>query len=154
MISYRINVVSRDQLVTRQALTALEEVVRRFPNTKYARDATLKIDLTRDHLAGKEMAIGRYYLRKGDYLAAINRFKRVIDNYQTTSHVPEALLRLTEAYSAIGLTEEARQNASVLGHNYPGSEWYADSYALVTGKDVRDNKEKKGFLARTWDWIF
>ncbi len=150
----QISDVSRDQATTEQALAALEEIVRRFPNSEYARDARLKLDLTRDHLAGKEMAVGRYYLRRGEYLAAINRFKRVVDRYQTTTHVPEALLRLTEAYSAIGLTEEAQRNAAVLGHNYPGSDWYADSYALVTGKDVREKQEKKGFLARTWDWIF
>jgi outer membrane protein assembly factor BamD len=150
----QISDVSRDQHITEQALAALEEVVRRFPNTRYARDATLKLDLTRDHLAGKEMAVGRYYLQRGEYLAAINRFRQVVDRYQTTTHAPEALLRLTEAYTAIGLTEEAERNASVLGHNYPGSDWYADSYALLTGKDVRDGKQDKGFLARTWDWIF
>lgn len=151
----QITDVSRDQGVTRKALTSLQETIRRFPNTKYARDAQLKLDLTRDHLAGKEMAIGRWYLRQREYLAAINRFRQVVDKFQTTSHVPEALHRLSEAYSALGLKNEARQVASVLGHNYPGSEWYIDSYALMTGSDVRKSeKEQKGFFARTRDWIF
>ena len=123
--------VGRDQKTTQQALQALNEVVRRFPDSKYGRDARLKIDLARDHLAGKEMEIGRYYERQGSYLAAINRFKRVVDDYQTTTHVPEALHRLTECYTALGLTEEAQKVAAVLGYNYPGSEWYGDAYALL-----------------------
>tara|TARA_Y100001936_G_scaffold254145_1_gene325653 strand:- start:19587 stop:20399 length:813 start_codon:yes stop_codon:yes gene_type:complete len=150
----QITDVSRDQLGTERALKALREVIRRFPQSKYARDARLKIDLTRDHLAGKEMSIGRFYLRKQEYIAAINRFRRVIDHYQTTTHTPEALHRVAEAYQAIGMTAEAKKAASVLGHNYPGSEWYTDSYALMTGKDVRENKDKKGFFARAWDWVF
>lgn len=123
--------VARDQKNTEQAMTALGEVVRRFPDSKYGRDARLKIDLARDHLAGKEMEIGRWYERQGSYLAAINRFRRVVDQYQTTTHVPEALHRLTECYLALGLTDEARKTAAVLGYNYPGSEWYSDSYALL-----------------------
>jgi outer membrane protein assembly factor BamD len=123
--------VARDQKQTQQAMTALSEVVRRFPESKYGRDARLKIDLARDHLAGKEMEIGRYYERQGSYLAAINRFKRVVDDYQTTTHLPEALHRLTECYTALGLTDEAQKVAAVLGYNYPGSEWYGDAYALV-----------------------
>jgi outer membrane protein assembly factor BamD len=123
--------VARDQKTTQQAMTALSEVVRRFPDSKCGRDARLKIDLARDHLAGKEMEIGRYYERQGAYLPAINRFKRVVDDYQTTTHLPEALHRLTECYTALGLTEEAQKVASVLGYNYPGSEWYGDAYALV-----------------------
>jgi outer membrane protein assembly factor BamD len=123
--------VARDQKTTQQAMTALQEVVRRFPDSKYGRDARLKIDLARDHLAGKEMEIGRYYERQGSYLAAINRFKRVVDNYQTTTHVPEALHRLAECYTALGLTDEAAKVAAVLGYNYPGSEWYGDAYALL-----------------------
>ena len=101
-------------------MKALDDVVRRFPDTKYARDAKLKLDFTRDHLAGKEMEIGRYYLKRREYLAAMNRFKRVIDNYQTTTHVPEALERLVEINLALGLTNEAKANAAVLGYNYPG----------------------------------
>lgn len=150
----QITDVSRDQLGTEKALKSLREVIRRYPRSKYARDARLKIDLTRDHLAGKEMSIGRFYLRKKEYIAAINRFKKVVENYQTTTHVPEALHRIAEAYAAIGMAEEAKKAASVLGHNYPGSEWYIDSYSLMTGKDVREKKEEKGYLARAWNWIF
>ena len=151
----QITDVSRDQGVTQKALTSLQDTIRRFPNTKYARDANLKLDLTRDHLAGKEIAIGRWYLRQREYLAAISRFRQVVEKYQTTSHIPEALHRLSEAYTALGMRTEARQVAAVLGHNYPGSEWYIDSYALVTGSNVRKKQQdKKGFFARTWDWIF
>jgi outer membrane protein assembly factor BamD len=128
--------VGRDQKLTELALKALDDVVRRFPDSKYARDAKLKLDFTRDHLAGKEMEIGRYYLKRQEYLAAMNRFKRVIDNYQTTTHVPEALERLVECDLALGLTTEAKENAAVLGYNYPGSHWYADAYALVTGSGL------------------
>jgi len=123
--------VGRDQKQTQQAMTALSDVVKRFPESKYGRDARLKIDLARDHLAGKEMEIGRWYERQGDYLAAINRFKHVVDDYQTTTHVPEALHRLAECYTALGLTDEAGRVASVLGYNYPGSEWYGDAYAML-----------------------
>jgi outer membrane protein assembly factor BamD len=150
----RISDVARDQLVTELALKGLNEVVRRFPNSKYARDAKLKIDLTRDHLAGKQMEIGRFYLDRNHYLAAINRFRRVVDDYQTTTHVPEALHRLVEAYTAIGVIDEARRVAAVLGHNYPGSEWYLDSYAVAAGSDLRERPEDRGFLTRTWDWLF
>ena len=123
--------VGRDQKTTQQAMSALNEVVKRFPDSKYGRDARLKIDLVRDHLAGKEMEIGRWYERQGSYLAAINRFKRVVDDYQTTTHVPEAMHRLTECYTALGLTDEAARVASVLGYNYPGSQWYGGSFALL-----------------------
>ena len=121
-ISYyeQISDVGRDQRATQQALAALEEVVRRFPESRYARDASLKIDLARDHLAGKHMEIGRYYLAQGEYLAAINRFRLVIKDYQTTTHVAEALHRLVESYLALGVTDEAQSTAAVLGHNYPG----------------------------------
>lgn len=155
-ISYyeQITDVARDQLITELALKSLEDVVRRFPESKYARDSRLKIDLTRDHLAGKEMSIGRYYLTREHYLAAINRFRNVVDNYQTTTHVPEALHRLVEAYTSLGLPEEAKKAAAVLGHNYPGSEWYLDSYAVAAGVDLRDQLEERGFFGRTLDWIF
>jgi outer membrane protein assembly factor BamD len=128
--------IGRDQRTTELALQMLQEVVRRFPETEYARDARLKIDLTMDHLAGKEMDIGRRYLREDNYVAAINRFRTVVEKYQTTSHVPEALHRLTEAYLALGLIEEARRSAAVLGHNFPGSEWYVDSYALLKDRNI------------------
>ena len=150
----QISDVSRDQLATERARQSMQDLARRFPDSKYARDARLKLDLTRDHLAGKEMNIGRYYLRRGHYLAAINRFRRVVDEYQTTSHIPEALHRLAESYTVLGIQDEAQKAAAVLGHNYPGSEWYVDSYQLVAGVDVRPREEDKGFLARAWDWIF
>ena len=150
----QISDVGRDQKMTGLAAKALEEVIRRFPNTAYARDAALKLDLTRDHLAGKEMSVGRFYLRQGQYLAAINRFKKVVDDYQTTSHVPEALHRLVEAYTALGLTDEAHKVAAVLGHNFPGNPWYVDTYALVEGVDMRPPEEKPGLLTRTWNSIF
>src|SRR5260370_20206875 len=111
--------VGRDQKLTELALKSLDDVVRGFPDGKYARDAKLKLDFTRDHLAGKEMEIGRYYLKRDEYLAAINRFKRVIDNYQTTTHVPEALERLVECGLALGLDKEAKANAAGLGDNNP-----------------------------------
>ena len=129
----QISDVRRDQKMTEDALKALEELIRRFPDSDYARDAELKLQLTRDHLAGTEMSIGRYYLERGKYVAAINRFRNVIENYQTTTHVPEALHRLTEAYMALGVTDEARRTAAVLGYNFPGSRWYEDSYALING---------------------
>jgi len=133
----QISDVARDQEMTEKALSTLDELIKRFPTSKYARDAKLKLDLTYDHLAGKEMEIGRYYHNQGHYLAAINRFKAVIDNYQTTTHVPEALHRLTEAYLALGVPDEARKTAAILGHNFPGSEWYNDSYGMVENKKVR-----------------
>ncbi|MEC7488722.1 MAG: outer membrane protein assembly factor BamD [Pseudomonadota bacterium] len=150
----RISDVSRDQFMTERALASLTEVIRRFPNSKYARDAKLKVDLTRDHLAGKEMQVGRFYLTRKHYLAAINRFRRVIDNYQNTTHVPEALHRLVESYTALGIKEEARKVASVLGHNYPGTEWYVDAYAVATDTNPRDRPDKRGFLGRAWNWLF
>lgn len=155
-VSYyeQITDVGRDQRNTELALQSLDELVRRFPNTPYARDASLKVDLTRDHLAGKDMEIGRYYLHGGHYIAAINRFRSVIQNYQTTSHVPEALHRLAESYAALGVRDEAQASAAVLGYNFPGSEWYIDSYALLVGVDVRNGDDDSTWLGRTLDWIF
>ena len=150
----QISDVGRDQKMTELALRSLQDVVRRFADTTYARDSGLKIDLTRDHLAGKGMEIGRYYLRQGHYLAAINRFREVIERYQTTTHVPEALHRLTEAYLALGITDEAQTAASVLGHNYPGSEWYKDSYLLLEGRDLQPEAKKGSWLSRAWNWVF
>lgn len=129
----QISDVGRDQKVTEQAMQSLREVVRRFPDTEYARDAKVKLDLTQDHLAGKEMQVGRYYLRHDDYVAAINRFRFVVENFQTTSHVPEALHRLVECYLRLGVKDEAQRYAAVLGHNFPDSVWYRDSYKLMTG---------------------
>lgn len=127
----QISDVGREQSMTEKALKALQDVVNRFPDTEYGRSASLKLDLVRDHLAGKEMDVGRYYLRKGDVLAAINRFKFVVDNYQITSHTPEALHRLVECYLTLGVTEEAKRYAAVLGYNYPDSSWYKDSYTMM-----------------------
>ena len=127
----QIRDVTRDQRVTQQALTALNDITRRYPNTRYAADARLKIDLVNDHLAGKEMDIGRNYQRRGKWLAATLRFRNVIDKYQTTSHAPEALYRLVESYLAIGVPEEAQKAAAVLGANYGASEWYRKAYALM-----------------------
>lgn len=123
--------VERDQKVTQQALDALNELVRRYPNTDYAADARLKIDLARDHLAGKEMETGRWYQGQGQYLAAVGRFRNVVETYDTTTHVPEALERLVESYLALGIPEEAKKAAAVLGYNYPGSEWYERAHRLV-----------------------
>ncbi len=135
-VSYyeQISGVQRDQRITQQALDALGELIRRYPNSDYAVDARLKVDLARDHLAGKEMEVGRYYQQQGLYLAAIIRFRTVVDQYDTTSHTPEALHRLVEAYLALGLPEEAQKAAAVLGANYPSSKWYQRSYALMNTK--------------------
>ena len=127
----QIRDVTRDQAITRQALDSLGELVRRYPTTPYAEDARLKIDLVRDHLAGKEMEIGRFYQRRRQWLASVVRFRAVVDEYQTTSHAPEALMRLTESYLALGVPEEARRAAAVLGANYPNTEWYERAYELV-----------------------
>lgn len=132
----QISDVGRDQQMTQDAMQALDDIIRRFPDSKYARDAKLKKDLTVDHLAGKEMSVGRYYQDRNEFLAAINRFKSVIDSYQTTTHVPEALARLTECYLALGLEGEAKRTAAVLGHNFPGSEYYSESYALLVDDDT------------------
>lgn len=155
-ISYyeQITGVGRDQKITRQALEALQKLVRRFPNTEYARDAGLKIDLTRDHLAGKEMEIGRYYLESDQFVAAINRFRQVIEQYQTTTHVPEALHRLTEAYISLGIVDEAKTAAAVLGHNFPGSEWYQDSYALLDANYLRPEVDEDSWIVKTWKSVF
>lgn len=123
--------VDKDQKTTQQALDSLGELIRRYPNTDYASDARLKIDLARDHLAGKEMEIGRFYQGQGLYLAAIIRFRTVVDKYDTTSHAPEALHRLVESYLSMGIPEEAAKAAAVLGNNYPGSKWYDRSYKLI-----------------------
>lgn len=153
----QINDVKRDQGAAVEANRSFEELVRRFPATRYARDAKRKIDLVRDHLAGKEMEVGRFYQSRGQHLAAVNRFRIVVDRYQTTSQVPEALLRLTESYTALGLPEEARRVAAVLGYNYPASEWYIDSYELV-GDEKIDRPDrasgKESIFSRAWNWIY
>ena len=127
----QIGDVTRDQKITAQAQDALGELMRRYPNTRYAADARLKTDLVRDHLAGKEMEIGRFYERRRQWLAATLRFRKVIDDYQTTTHTPEALMRLTETYLALGVRNEAEKAAAVLGANYPGTDWYQRAYKLM-----------------------
>jgi outer membrane protein assembly factor BamD len=127
----QIDAPVRDQTMTVDAKAALDELITRFPNTSYAKDAKIKIDLVNDHLAGKEMIIGRYYLHAGDLISAINRFKTVVNEYPTTTHIQEALYRLTEAYLFLGLPKEAESNAAVLGYNYPNSHWYKDAYKLI-----------------------
>lgn len=138
-VSYyeQISDVGRDQKMTEEALKALREVARRFPETDYARDARVKVDMTLDHLAGKEMAVGRWYLRRNQPLAAINRFTNVVRDYQTTTHVPEALLRLTESYLTMGVLHEAQATAAVLGYNFPGSKWYQDAYKLLKNRKLQ-----------------
>jgi len=146
----QISDVGRDQKMTELALKSLQELISRFPESKFARDAKLKVDLTRDHLAGKEMDIGRYYESQNQYLAAINRFKVVLAVYQTTTHVPEALHRLSESYTALGLTQEAKRTAAILGHNFPGSKWYIDSFEMVEGR----LPAKEGKQDSPWYWPF
>jgi outer membrane protein assembly factor BamD len=133
----QISDVTRDQKITQQALDSLGELTRRYPTSKYSADARLKIDLVRDHLAGKEMEVGRFYETRGNWLAAVTRFRVVVDQYQTTTHAPEALMRLTEAYLALGVPDEAQKAAAVLGANYPGTDWYQHAYKLM-----QDNQDK------------
>jgi outer membrane protein assembly factor BamD len=135
-VSYyeQIASVDRDQKTTGKALEALQDLIRRYPNSEYAADARLKVDLTHDHLAGKEMEVGRYYQANKEFIAAIIRFRTVVDDYNTTSHTPEALHRLVECYLALGLPEEAKKAAAVLDYNYPGSKWYQRSYDLIGRK--------------------
>jgi outer membrane protein assembly factor BamD len=132
-----INDVGRDQAATEQALAGLREVIKRYPSSEYAVDAKVKMDLVQDQLAGKEMAVGRFYLRNNNPLAAIGRFRVVVDRFQTTSHAPEALYRLVTAYLALGLVDEAKKNGAVLGYNFPGDRWYVEAYALLTSKGLR-----------------
>ena len=145
--------VGRDQTNTEAALVALQDVVQRFPDSEYARDATLKIDLTLDHLAGKEMEVGRYYLYEGDYIGAINRFRVVVEQYQRTAQIAEALERLTEAYYALGIDKEAQTAAAVLGANYPGSPWYQDAYTLLKGRDLKPQEDKGSWISKAFSKI-
>ena len=150
----QISDVARDQAMTREALDAFDTLVRRFPDSRYGRDAILKRDLTLDHLAGKEMEIGRYYLNRGQTNAAINRFLKVVKDYQTTTHIPEALHRLVESYMILGLPGEALHVAAVLGYNYPGSPWYEDSYKLLDPAQRQQLSEQRDFWDRTVDSLF
>lgn len=150
----QISDVRRDQEMTVAAQEALNALVQRFPDSKYARDAQLKMDLAQDHLAGKEMEVGRYYLRRGHINAAINRFRKVVTDYQTTTHTAEALHRLVEAYMTLGLTQEATRIAAVLGYNYPGSKWYERSYALLDEGQRQKMIENRDFWDRTVESVF
>ena len=151
--------VGRDQATTVSAEASLQQVVRRYPDSDYARDARLKLELTHDHLAGKEMSIGRYYLKDNQHLAAIGRFKNVVRDYETTSQTEEALHRLVEAYTSLGIINEAKLVGSVLGYNYPSSEWYEDSYELLAefGVDLNTEVEKprdQGYWRRLRERLF
>ncbi len=142
--------VGRDQGMTVQARQALDELIARHPESKYVKDAQLKRDTTVDQLAGKEMTVGRYYLKNGQYIGAINRFQTVARDYDTTSHVEEALHRLVEANLALGLVNEAKSSAAVLGHNYPGSPWYEASYALLTGENLTGGLSQDAWYKRMY----
>jgi outer membrane protein assembly factor BamD len=142
--------VTRDQGRTDKAVAALDEVVRKFPNTEYAVSAKRRIDVARDQLAGKEMQVGRYYMERRNYTGAINRFKVVVTQYQATRHVEEALMRLTEAYMALGIVPEAQTAAAVLGHNFPDSRWYKDAYALVRSGGAEPSENKASWISRAF----
>ncbi|GGG74740.1 outer membrane protein assembly factor BamD [Salipiger pallidus] len=132
----QIELVGRDQGLTYEALEALRAVIERYPESEYARSSVLKFDLAFDHLAAKEMEIGRYYLKRQNFGAALNRFRSVVEDFQTTTHTPEALHRLVEAYLSLGLTDEAQTAGAILGYNYQGTDWYEDSYKLLTGRGL------------------
>ena len=142
--------ITRDQLGTERALAALDDVVRKFPTSEYAASAKRKIDVAKDQLAGKEMTIGRYYQEKRDYTGAINRFKVVVTQYQTTRHVEEALMRLTELYMALGIVDEAQTAAAVLGHNFPDSPWYKDAYRLVKSGGLEPHETQGSWISKAF----
>ena len=127
----QIEDVTRDQKITQQAMDSMGELIRRYPDSTYAADARIKVDLIKDHLAGKEMEIGRFYQRRHEWLASVIRFRKVVETYDTTSHTPEALMRLTESYLALGVPDEAKRAAAVLSANYPGTKWYERAYELI-----------------------
>ena len=146
----QITDIGRDQANTFEALQEMRDIIERYPDSEYAKSAQLKFELALDHLAGKEMEVGRYYLARGHYTAAINRFRVVVEDYQTTTHTPEALHRLVEAYLSLGLTQEAQTAAAILGHNFQGSTWYADSYALLTGRGLEPDNAGDSWLNQTY----
>ena len=150
----RIADVRRDQTYAHEAQAGMQDVINRFPDSVYAKDAALKIALVTDHLAGAEMEVGRWYLSQQLYIAAINRFKVVITKYQTTSHVPEALERLVECYLALGITTEAQATAAVLGYNFPGSPWYQDAYGLLTQRGLAPEKNDESWIGHAWHHVF
>ena len=142
--------ITRDQQRTEKALQALDEVVRKYPNTEYAASAKRKMEIARDQLAGKEMETARFYQKKRDYVAAINRFKVVITQYQTTRHVEEALMRLTEMYMTLGIVNEAQTAAAVLGHNFPDSQWYKEAYRLVKGGGLEPYEDQGSWISKAF----
>lgn len=146
----QISDVRRDQSMTQKALEALDEVARRFPDSPYAADAAKKAVLARDHLAGKEMDVGRYYYRRKAYLAGINRFKKVVTDYQATTQTPEALYRLAEGYMALGVRSEAQTAAAVLGHNFPNSQWYKDAYTLVSSDGLEPVENEQSWISKAF----
>ncbi|MEL7165307.1 MAG: outer membrane protein assembly factor BamD [Pseudomonadota bacterium] len=146
----QIDEVGRDQGLTFQALQALREVIERYPDSDYARTSVLKFDLAFDHLASKEMEVGRYYLKRDHFSAAINRFRVVVEDFQTTSHTPEALHRLVEAYLSLGLANEAQTAAAILGYNYQSSDWYQSSFNLLTGQGLRPRAVGNSWLAQVY----
>lgn len=146
----QISDVTRDQGAAHRAIAAMNQVIQKYPDSEYVEDARRKIQVARDQIAGKEMQIGRYYQERQEYLAAVNRFKSVVKNMQTTRHVEEALLRLTESYLALGIIPEAQTAAAVLGHNYPDSEWYADAYSLLTRGGIRPQENTGSWISRAF----
>ena len=142
--------VTRDQDASNKAIEAMQEVIDKYPESEYSDDARKKIEAARDQIAGKEMQVGRYYLERREYLAAVNRFKNVVTTYQTTRHVEEALHRLTESYLALGIVPEAQTAAAVLGHNFPDSPWYADSYGLLTRGGFQPEENKGSWMSRVF----
>ncbi|MTH36390.1 outer membrane protein assembly factor BamD [Paracoccus limosus] len=146
----QIDEIGRDQGLTFQALQALREVIEQYPNTEYARSAVLKFDLAFDHLAAKEMEIGRYYLKRGHYTAAINRFRVVVEEYQTTTHTPEALMRLVEAYLALGLNDQAQTAGAILGHNFRSSPFYEDAYQLLSSHGLKAEARGDSWLTKVY----
>ncbi len=142
--------IGRDQANTFEALQEMRDIIERYPESDYAASAQLKFELALDHLAGKEMEVGRFYLGRGHYPAAINRFRVVVEEYQTTTHTPEALHRLVESYLSLGLLPEAQTAGAILGYNFQGSEWYADSYALLSGRGVRPEDTGDGWLNQVY----
>lgn len=150
----RISDVKRDQRITELARYSLLEVMTRFPDSDYAKDAALKLDLAVGNLAGKEMDVGRYYLNRGDYVAAIKRFRNVVTNYSRSMHIEEALHRLTESYLSLGVVNEAQNAAAVLGYNFPDSDWYRDSYRILRQRDLQPAEAEDSWLSRTFNAVF
>ena len=146
----RVSSPSRDQGETKKAIAELETLIRRYPNSEYSEEAKRRMKLARDTLAASEMSVGRYWQKKGNYLAAVNRFKTVVSDYQQTTHVEEALMRLTECYMALGIVNEAQTAAAVLGHNFPDSQWYKDAYALLQSGGTAPREDSGSWISQTW----